>query len=136
MRDKDGVVNVDLTPEQGSYKPPVNSEKHETTWLLGGGHKLYWRTHYHPSRWSIVDFAFTQIHPDREGEEAHVARIDCCHWEIHKHQYYRSGKHGSYTPICPFTQDNAWDTMDSKFTDCHSEMMNGWQDHLERWDSG
>lgn len=96
-------------------------------------------------RGKTVDFALTQMADeveDPQSGEDHVARYDCCHSEVHKHQYYRSGRHyktgetEARTTICPIDKkETSWATVDESYFDCYDQMVDSWQVNYERWAS-
>ena len=96
-------------------------------------------------RGKIVDFAFTQMADEVEnpqGGEDHVARYDCCHSEVHKHQYYRNGQHfqtgekETRTVIAKIeSQETSWETIDSEYDHCYNDMTESWDVNYRRWDS-
>lgn len=96
-------------------------------------------------RGKVVDFAMTQmaneVEDPRSGED-HVARCDCCHSEVHKHQYYRSTRHyrtgetEQRTVIAPIDdQRTSWETVDSAYETCCDDMIDGWTVNYRRWDT-
>ncbi|MDV7197041.1 hypothetical protein R4172_05645 [Rhodococcus kroppenstedtii] len=100
-------------------------------------HQKEW--HY---RGQVVDFALnhyvTAHHPENPGEgTADVARIDCCHSEVHQHQFYRSGRSQDRSVIQTLhdlpTLEEAESVVCACYDDCYLEMANDWPNHLDRW---
>ncbi|QNP94248.1 hypothetical protein IA203_01280 [Corynebacterium wankanglinii] len=96
-------------------------------------------------RGKIVDFALTQmadeVEDPRNGDD-HVARYDCCHSEVHKHQYFRSGHHfqtgakEQRTVIAKIeSQDPSWETIDAEYDRYYDDMTESWAANYRRWDS-
>lgn len=86
---------MSIKPDEFNYRRPASAEmvlnnhvilQPEGTCTL---HVEAWQY-----RGKFVDFAFTQradeVEDPQNGED-HVARYDCCHSEVHKHQYYKGG---------------------------------------------
>lgn|GEM_PF-2371258 len=89
----------------------------------------------------IVDFSYNQYledsHPDRKGAKTpDVARIDCCHSEIHKHQFYKAG--GQNRDIIQDLRysgsiEEVEKVVNLHSMDCYNQMVDGWQSYLDLW---
>lgn len=89
-------------------------------------------------RGKVVDFAIMQ--EAREGETwHHVARIDCCHGTIHRHQFIRDGTdvydHRVIQEI-PGPPGKGWDVVDGTYDVAQDAMFNEYEDNLRRWRDG
>lgn len=135
-----------IAPPRFEYQPPASAEKVIDNHIIltpEGTCTLYavaWEY-----RGKIVDFALTQkadeIRHPQKGED-HVARYDCCHSEVHKHQYYRNGQHfksgerQERTCIAKIDeQASSWDIVDSGYDVCFDQMTDDWESNYRRWDS-
>ena len=137
---------VDMSSIPGSFEYVVSEEAIEGLNYpvsLGGGNTLQVRTMERGHK--IVDFSLNQfVEPEYEGnlsgENVDVARIDCCHSEVHRHQYYRNGRPQNRYVIhdlkCEESHENAEDVVDRCYTDCYLVMTDNWESHLERWENG
>lgn len=86
----------------------------------------------------IVDFAIMQLH--WEGQCHHqVARIDCCHSMIHRHQFTRDG-HDLYDRLqikaIPADGGTRWNIVDAGYHEVLALMYDEWEDNLRRWRDG
>ncbi|BAU94703.1 hypothetical protein N24_0441 [Corynebacterium suranareeae] len=141
-----GAVDKTIHPPKFEYSPPSNAEK-----VMDGPLVLTpeGTCHLYVTAWSyrgkIVTFALTQtadyVEDPRNGED-HVARYDCCHSEVHKHQYYKSGKHfqndskEERTIIAPIDdQATSWDVVDTAYDECFDQMTNDWITNYRRWET-
>lgn len=137
---------MSITPAKFDYQAPTAAEKiiDNSIILTPQGtctlHVVAWEY-----RGKIVNFALTQkadevSHPQK-GED-HVARYDCCHSEVHKHQFYRGGRHfksgDDQERTCILKIDEqatSWDTVDAGYDVCYDQMTNDWQSNYRRWDT-
>ncbi|ORL83885.1 hypothetical protein [Prescottella equi] len=100
----------------------------------------------HHKEWTykgrLVDFALnhyvTKDHPDnRKSCTDDVARIDTCHSEVHRHQFYRSGKPQNREVIKDLhgfaSLEEAEKAVGLCFEECYFSMADDWQAHLDRW---
>lgn len=86
----------------------------------------------------IVDFAIMQICYD--GEECNeIARIDCCHSMIHRHQFTRDGNdlydHLEIKAI-PADGGDRWNIVHAGYYDALGLMQEEWAENLRRWRDG
>lgn len=140
-----GLVDMGARPEEFVYRRPQGAEvyPHELVLFPGETCSLHYTQWVY--RGKIVDFAitlYTNEFEDPQGSEAHVARYDCCHSQVHKHQYYRSGSHyktgepEQRTVIAPIDDPaTAWDIVDSAFDSCLDDLAGNWQVNYGRWDT-
>lgn len=85
-------------------------------------------------RGKIVDFAIMQLTTDPAGVEYHVARIDCCHGTVHRHQFDRKGNDVyDRRVIVAIPATNGWDVVDAAYADAFDAMFNEWEENLRRW---
>lgn len=84
----------------------------------------------------VVDFAIVQ-QTLIEGEWRDVARIDCCHGTVHRHQYGSDGKQvGEPRVIRQIPTDDGWNAVDGTYDEADAVMFNEWRDNLRRWRDG
>lgn len=127
-----GLVDMTVEPAAYLYRPPSNAEPLEYRSDLGEGSLLIVRQSIY--RGKVVDFAFTQCPPGTDGHEPHVYRIDCCHGEVHSHQYFRNGDEERRTVIQSITdRRTAWETVDTAFYECNDRIHASWHANFERW---
>ncbi|WHU45090.1 hypothetical protein QNM97_13625 [Gordonia sp. L191] len=112
-------------------------------YLSVAGDRLHQREWHHRGR--VVDFALNQYitcdHPDNPGgESADIARVDTCHSEVHKHQFYRSGRPQQRDVICALhdadSLEQAEDMICGCYDACYFDMADEWEDRLVRWKDG
>lgn len=140
-----GAVDLSITPPKFEYRRPINAEKiMDMPMVLTPEGTCEFYAVAWDYRGKIVDFALTQIaiNEDPQKETIHVARYDCCHSEVHKHQYYKSGKHETTredqtrTIISPIDDQNtSWDVVDKAFTECYDQILNDWETNYRRWET-
>ena len=89
-------------------------------------------------REKIVDFAVMQL--AWEGSERfEIARIDCHHGMIHRHQFTRDGTElGGRLEIKAIPADGGdrWGIVHAGYFECLSAMQAEWEDNLRRWRDG
>lgn len=110
---------------------------------LGGGTVLQVRTMERGKL--IVDFSLNQyVEPGYQGNvtqgNVDVARIDCCHSEVHRHQFYRDNRPQKRYIIkdlkCVSSHKDAENLVSDSYDPCYSTMVDNWELYLERWDDG
>lgn len=118
-------------PDTFVYKPPAQTNEIVYPVRLGNDHELTVRQNLY--REYIVDFAVMHRF---EGEEwpAEVHRVDCCHGEVHSHQFFRR-REQERTSIAVIPREKAWETVDAHFQPCHDRVLDGWEQNFERWRS-
>lgn len=93
-------------------------------------------------RGQTVDFALNYYvqpgHPDNQDEdERDVARVDCCHSEVHKHQFYRSGRPQVRELIRDLSGFESIEDAEAAVHECYDEcylaMAEKWESHLRYW---
>lgn len=119
-------------PDTFEYKPPPQTREMVYPVRLGKDHELTVRQNLY--REYIVDFAVMHRY---EGEEwpVEVHRVDCCHGEVHSHQFFRKREQERQT-IAVIPRDKAWETVDAHFQPCHDQVLDRWEHNFERWGSG
>lgn len=87
-------------------------------------------------RGKVVDFALTQRIERTAGTYEHIARFDCCHSEVHKHQFREGGRELQRTVVAPINdQSTSWDLVDEKYEECSADMFDRWHENYRRWKS-
>lgn len=81
-----------------------------------------------------MDYAFVHETKDDNGNWLEVAKIDCCHSQVHKHQRHRQGRAREIrTTIRWITcQEDVEETYDESFND----IIDNYEEHLRRWERG
>lgn len=118
------------------YKPPSGADLVlDTRITLGSeapGQSVYvvqWQY-----RGKTVNFALTQQLEPSAGKYAHIARYDCCHSEVHKHQYHKGSKQETRTVVAPISDPKtAWETVDAAYETCYDQMFDGWHENYRKW---
>lgn len=92
----------------------------------------------------VVDFSLnyfaTTDHPLNEKDaNCDIARIDCCHSEVHRHQFYRTrGEDKKYIVIKSLKgltcREEAEREVHSCYDDCYEMMLDNCENYLERWE--
>lgn len=92
-----------------------------------------------------VDFSLNQIVDEdfvanHDRVPADVARIDCCHSEVHRHQFYWHKKTQNREVIRDLrgerNQKSAEQAVNNCYDQSYSIMMQNWELYLERWERG
>ncbi|WP_146237497.1 DUF7718 family protein [Georgenia satyanarayanai] len=121
------------TPE-AQYKPPPESacDVQVLPIELTETDRLHIRMAIY--RGKIVDFAIMQLSVRDDGEEVHVARIDCCHGTVHRHQYDRRGRDVyERREIVAIPATDGWEVVDAAYAEASETMFNEWEENLRRW---
>lgn len=136
------VVDMAVEPAKFQYVP--TEESIETIWDISlGACDLYVRE----ARLGglIVDYALNQrwaTHDEvADGIQLDVARIDCCHSEVHRHQFYKAGQEDpKYEVLVSLkgcaSDAEAQDMVNASYQESYDRMINNWEDYLERWERG
>lgn len=130
------LADMSLSPEKREYKPPPRHT------LGGGDPQPIWVTDDDlvvlvswTYRGLIVDFSIEQYRVDPgDGAKTKIARIDCCHGTIHRHQYDQNGQDvydGRVILVIP--PDDGWAIVDSGYDEAYDVMLNEWDANLRRW---
>ncbi|WP_313675077.1 hypothetical protein [Mycolicibacterium sp.] len=93
-------------------------------------------------RGKVVDFALnhyvTTSHPENDGDAPlDVARIDTCHSEVHRHQFYKSGRSQNRDVIQPLYGVASLEEAEALIADCYDkcyfDLAANWGENLNRW---
>lgn len=143
-RKRRNLVDMTSVPEKFEYVVSEDAlEGLDYSVPLGGGTVLQVRTMERD--YKVVDFSLNQfVEPEYEGNysgrNVDVARIDCCHSEVHRHQFYRDGHPQNRYVIhdlkCEPDHENAENVVNRCYDSCYEEMTDNWESHLERWENG
>lgn len=83
-------------------------------------------------RGKVVWFVLT--HEIEIDDERHVVgRVDCCHGEVHEHQFFSDGSEGTRRIIAPIRQRTAYEDVDAAFERCNTEFDERWNERVRRW---
>ena len=119
-----------LVPDE--YIPPKGGEEITYPVSLDEHHSLTVRQlHY---RKMVVDFAIMQhyhLYDEHPPEDVH--RTDCCHGEVHHHQFFRNGTTEDRRVVLRIPVENGWETVDRLFVECNDLAVNEYMDRLARW---
>ncbi|CAN3980453.1 hypothetical protein [Kitasatospora purpeofusca] len=129
---------VDMVTIPKQYKPPACPPAVEMNFPL----ELTETDHLHVRqvlyRDRVVDFAIMQLTWE-DGTRHEVARIDCCHSVIHRHQFAKDGRdldgHLEIKVIPPDGGDR-WNIVHAGYFEALSVMQEEWADNLRRWRDG
>lgn len=100
----------------------------------------------HQREWTfrgrIVDFALNHYlsdnHPENPGDQTvDVARVDTCHNEVHRHQFYRCGRQDHRAVIKNLADAGSLEEAEKIIADCYDpcylDLANNWEENLSRW---
>ncbi|TKA09509.1 DUF7718 family protein [Actinacidiphila oryziradicis] len=120
------------------YKPPSCPPAEELNFRLEFTETDEFRVRQVLYRDFIVDFAIMQMVRE-DGSWVHVARIDCCHSTIHRHQFTHAGDdlydHLEITAIPPDGGDR-WSIVHAGYFSALGTMQEEWAENLRRWRDG
>ena len=129
---------ADMTITPPHYKPPPVPPAVETTFPVELTETDEFRIRQ--VMWSrrIVDFAIVQLYREEDALNQ-VAKIDCCHSKIHRHQYTRDGgdlyDHLEIKAI-PADGGDRWSIVHAGYYDALGLMQEEWEDNRRRWQDG
>lgn len=136
---------MSVQPEPFDYQPPALAELYEHDMVLFPGETCSLHCKQWTFKGKVVNFALSLRVLDAtksKNPNGSVARYDCCHSEVHKHQFYRSGKHyktgepEQRTVIAPIDDPKtAWDTVDKAYDSCYDDIAGNWETNYRRWDT-
>lgn len=87
-------------------------------------------------RGKVADFAIAQK-VRVGGRWVDVARIDCCHSTIHRHQFDQAGVDVyDHRVIIEIPAVEGWYVVDAGYDNAYSVMLSEWDQNLERWRNG
>lgn len=118
---------AELTIDMSIYLSQEGDVLHQQEWFFRG---------------KVVDFALnhylTPSHPDNcTGAMLDVARIDTCHNEVHRHQFYKSGRPQTRDVIQSLSGvaslEEAEGLIAACFDSCYFDLAESWGDNLTRW---
>lgn len=128
---KHGLADMATYPEPWRYERPQGGDETEFPVELDGGHRFVHR--FYVYRALIVDFAITHLY-EHAGEVATIARIDCCHGEVHRHVFDRRGGELSRSVIQVIPERDPWKTIDELYLQCDDQMHAAWLEHYRSWE--
>jgi hypothetical protein len=120
-------------PDEECYEPPPyeDCEEFQTTIDLAPGHRLGTRQVYRAGTAELVYFAIWQS-VLVDGRWQSVARIDCSHSTVHRHQFTRDG--GNHrTDLERIPVDHGVDVVDRWYGPAEAMLQNEWEDNYRRW---
>jgi len=85
-------------------------------------------------RGRIVDFAIQQ-EAELDGDWAEVARIDCCHSTIHRHQFNQAGTDTYDRRVIQNIPKEGWDVVNAAFQGAVDVMLSEWEENHRRWNN-
>ena len=126
---------ADRPPSGAAYRPPPRSACDEVVYPVAveEGHELVIRQQIY--RGKIVDFSIQQRTLD-DGQWHDVARIDCCHSTVHRHQTYRTATGRNDIVVIREIPSEGWDVVNEAFATAMDVMEDEWEENLRRWSSG
>lgn len=135
------LVDMTIEPDCFEYerRPEAVAEVDQPIYLskYEAMHQCEW--HY---QGLVVDFMYNHFvrpdHPDNQKScKQDVARIDTKHSEVHKHQYFRSGKEQDRIVLVPLQEvssiGDAEEAIDQCSEACYRDMAENWELHTARW---
>ncbi|UTT64923.1 hypothetical protein NMQ01_09260 [Janibacter sp. CX7] len=118
------------TPEPAwEYSPPKGGEVIEYQVVLAPEHQLHVRQTIY--RKMVVDFAIMQFFVQEWRAEVH--RTDCCHGEVHAHQFFQGVDSEERSVICVIDRVDAWKTVDRNFVECNDRAVESFATYYDRW---
>jgi len=115
--------------------PPPRSACDEVVYPVAVevGHELVIRQQIY--RGKIVDFSIQQRTLD-DGRWYDVARIDCCHSTVHRHQTYRTVTGRNDIEVIREIPSEGRAVVNEAFTTAMDVMEDEWEGNLRRWSGG
>lgn len=134
---KQRLADMAVYPARDYYRPPgLDVAKEVVTPIdISPVDQLVMRQRFY--REKIVDFALAQK-TMVEKKWVDVARIDCCHSKIHRHQFDQTGVdlYDSREIIRIPSGEAGWEVVDRGYDSAYTLMTEEWEANLERWRSG
>lgn len=131
------TADMHIPTQDRIYQPPSCPPAEETVYPAELSPTDALRIRIRIYKGQIVDFAVTQVTKHDNGW-AIVARIDCCHGTIHRHQFNRAGvdmlDHELITPIP--TGDSSWAVVNDGYESAYTALFDEWESNLRRWHDG
>ena len=125
-------------PAEGEYYPPPDHDCEELPGfpiVISGTERIAGRALEH--RGKVVDFSISLQIRDASGAVwVEVARIDCRHGTVHKHQFNRSGREAKVTKIRDIpsgSDEEAWDVVDSGYDSATELFTTQAESHVRAW---
>lgn len=120
------------------YEPPTAGEcqVEEGIVYLAPDERFVHRVHYFDHR--MVDFCL-EIQVRERDTWWPVARIDCTHGHIHRHQLTRSGENDHQTVLCRLPSDDnheAWKLVANQHELACADLDSKWDAYMKRWRQG
>ncbi|MDQ7903317.1 hypothetical protein RB614_02125 [Phytohabitans sp. ZYX-F-186] len=115
------------------YQPPPDHECEEFQHHidLAPGHRMGFRQVYRRGTSQMVYFAIWQA--VRQDEEWHpVARIDCSHGTVHRHQFTQLGENHRIV-LVEIPVERGREVVDRWYEPAEAMMQNDWVDNIRRW---
>jgi hypothetical protein len=126
-------------PPDVIYYPPPDAEcdpSPEFPIVISPTERIHGRAAIY--RGKVVDFAMT-ITIKTPGDAARwvdIARIDCRHGHVHKHQFHKSGREETVSKIkdIPCGSDaESWDLIDTEYDVATTMLLDGFDHHVRVW---
>lgn len=129
---------ADMTTVPKQYKPPGVPPAIERNYTLDITDTDMLKVREVVYRKFIVDFAIMQLTWQAEDWQ-HVARIDCCHGMIHRHQFDQQGNNldgHAEIKVIPGEDDSRWEIVQDGYWAALGTMQEEWEENLRRWRDG
>lgn len=129
-----GIADMSESTEVVSYEPPLLEECRVRDQPIDLGADVRLHDHTREHQGLIVYFSL-QLSVIRAADWFVVARIDTCHGEVHKHQFYRDGRDETRTLVRTVPVDNGAATVDSHYLQGYDMLVEEHADIIRRWES-
>ncbi|MBO0868731.1 MAG: hypothetical protein J2P15_09225 [Micromonosporaceae bacterium] len=131
------LADMAIHPAQRGYRPPPANQCFTgtyTIWPMGTQNDVHAvAVRYAVYQGLYVDFSLNQICVV-DGISRAVARIDCCHSTIHRHQFNQEGTdllRGEV--ICEIPAEGGVKVVHNHYQPCLDIMDDEWEDNFRRW---
>jgi hypothetical protein len=134
------LADMAVRPTRREYRPPPRDQcvtGTYTIWPTGTQNDMHAiAVRYALYHGLYVDFSFNQSYVV-DGVSRTVARIDCCHGTVHRHQFDREGTdvlHGEV--ICDIPAEGGFEVVHNHYEPCLDIMDDEWEHNFRRWAGG
>lgn len=138
-------IVVDGSPARKPYKRPTESVLADygispmTLYRAGEDgyqHEQVLHAQIWEYRGKVVDFRLMHT-AVVDGQEVHIARIDCCNGTVHRHAFDRAG-HDLLDHLLIeelWAGDDVWERVDALFQECWCKLVDQVEANYRRWRS-
>lgn len=132
------LVDMGIYPNDECYQPPPAGDCESVPLPaidLDEGHRIGFTRYYRKGTAVLIYFGINQsVRVGETDDWSDVARIDCSHGTVHRHQFTQSGLNRQEV-LEDLTVQRGEQTINRWYERASRIMLEEWQENLRRWEA-